>query len=64
MSNIKQYPYKENYRQFLSEISKHQEKLYVWDIFAIERVLEWAYTPYEAFDQGVLSNSVYTGDGL
>lgn len=60
-NDAKEYAYKEEYRQFLSEISEHQENLYVWDIFAIERVLEGAYTPYEAFDQGVLSNSVYTG---
>ena len=60
-NNAREYPYKEEYRQFLSSISEHQENLYVWDIFAIERVLEGAYTPYEAFDQGVLSNSVYTG---
>lgn len=60
-NDAKEYAYKEEYRQFLSEISEHQENLYVWDIFAIERVLEGAYTPYEAFDRGVLSNSVYTG---
>lgn len=60
-NDAREYAYKEEYRQFLSEISEHQENLYVWDIFAIERVLEGAYTPYEAFDQGVLSNSVYTG---
>ena len=60
-NNTEEYVYKEEYRQFLSEISEKQENLYVWDIFAIERVLEGAYTPYEAFDQGVLSNSVYTG---
>lgn len=60
-NDTKEYAYKEEYRQFLSEISEHQENLYVWDIFAIERVLEGAYTPYEAFDRGVLSNSVYTG---
>lgn len=60
-NDAREYSYKEEYRQFLSEISEHQENLYVWDIFAIERVLEGAYTPYEAFDQGVLSNSVYTG---
>ena len=60
-NNAREYSYKEEYRQFLSAISEHQENLYVWDIFAIERVLEGAYTPYEAFDQGVLSNSVYTG---
>lgn len=60
-SNRKEYTYKEEYRQFLSEISEQQESLYVWDIFAIERVLEGAYTPYEPFDKGVLSNSVYTG---
>ena len=60
-NNTEEYAYKEEYKQFLSEISEKQENLYVWDIFAIERVLEGAYTPYEAFDQGVLSNSVYTG---
>ena len=60
-NNTEEYVYKEEYRQFLSEISEKQENLYVWDIFAIERGLEGAYTPYEAFDQGVLSNSVYTG---
>ncbi len=60
-NDAREYPYKEEYRQFLSEISEHQENLYVWDIFAIERVLEGAYTPYEALDRGVLSNSVYTG---
>lgn len=60
-SNVKEYTHKEEYRQFLSDISEHQENLYVWDIFAIERVLQGAYTPYEAFDTGVLSNSVYTG---
>lgn len=60
-NDAREYAYKEEYRQFLSEISEHQENLYVWDIFAIERVLEGAYTPYEAFDRGVLSNSVYTG---
>lgn len=60
-NDTREYAYKEEYRQFLSEISEHQENLYVWDIFAIERVLEGAYTPYEAFDQGVLGNSVYTG---
>lgn len=60
-NDAKEYAYKQEYRQFLSEISEHQENLYVWDIFAIERILEGAYTPYEAFDQGVLSNSVYTG---
>ena len=60
-NDAREYPYKEEYRQFLSEISEHQENLYVWDIFARERVLEGAYTPYEALDRGVLSNSVYTG---
>lgn len=60
-NDAKEYAYRQEYRQFLSAISEHQENLYVWDIFAIERVLEGAYTPYEAFDQGVLSNSVYTG---
>lgn len=60
-NDTREYAYREEYRQFLSEISEHQENLYVWDIFAIERVLEGAYTPYEAFDRGVLSNSVYTG---
>lgn len=60
-NDAREYPYKEEYRQFLSEISEHQENLYVWDIFAIERVLEGAYTPYEALDRGVLRNSVYTG---
>ena len=60
-NDARDYAYREEYRQFLFEISEHQENLYVWDIFAIERVLEGAYTPYEAFDQGVLSNSVYTG---
>lgn len=60
-NDAREYPYKEEYRQFLPEISEHQENLYVWDIFAIERVLEGAYTPYEALDRGVLSNSVYTG---
>ena len=60
-NNTNEYAYKEEYRKFLSEISQKQENLYVWDIFAIERVLKGAYTPYEAFDQGVLSNSVYTG---
>lgn len=60
-NHMKEYAYKEEYRQFLTDISERQENLYVWDIFAIERVLEGAYTPYEAFDFGVLSNSVYTG---
>lgn len=60
-SDSEEYAHKEEYRQFLFEISEQQENLYVWDIFAIEKVLEEAYTPYEAFDFGVLSNSVYTG---
>lgn len=60
-NHMKEYPYKEEYREFLHTISENQDNLYVWDIFAIECVLEGAYTPYEAFDFGVLSNSVYTG---
>lgn len=60
-SDTKEYAHREEYRQLLLEISEQQENLYVWDIFAIEKVLEEAYTPYEAFDFGVLSNSVYTG---
>lgn len=60
-NDMKEYAHKEEYRQFLFDISEREENLYVWDIFAIERVLEGAYTPYEAFDFGVLSNSIYTG---
>lgn len=60
-NDIEEYAHKEEYRQFLVEISEQQENLYVWDIFAIEKVLDEAYIPYEAFDVGVLSNSVYTG---
>lgn len=59
--NSQEYAYKEEYREFLTEISEQQQNLYVWDIGAISKVLQEAYTPYEMFDKGVLSNSVYTG---